>query len=409
MDSTQKQVYDCAAKPIIDSVLEGFNGTIFAYGQTSSGKTHTMTGSNLENVELQGIIPRMVRTVFNRIETASDCVDFSVRVSMIEIYMEKIRDLLDPSKDNLKIQEDKQSGVYIHDVTEFYIEREAQVLDVMKQGNINRSVAATLMNAESSRSHSIFIITVQMNNREDLSQKTGKLYLVDLAGSEKISKTGATGTTLDEAKMINKSLTTLGMVINALTDKKSNHIPYRDSKLTRILSESLGGNSKTCLVVTCSPSPFNDQETLSTLRFGSRARSIKNKPKVNREFTVPELKKLLDTAMAENAALKERIKVLEDLLNSNKIELPSDLPTAKEAKIPTDVNQKMSSIDDELQAKIDKIDILEDDLEKERARLAQSLKDLSDLREEHEIAQKRLDLATEQHANAITAKDESIA
>jgi kinesin family member 5 len=194
--------------------------------------------------------------------------------------------------------------------------------------------------------------------------------LVDLAGSEKISKTGATGTTLDEAKMINKSLTTLGMVINALTDKKSNHIPYRDSKLTRILSESLGGNSKTCLVVTCSPSPFNDQETLSTLRFGSRARSIKNKPKVNREFTVPELKKLLDAAMAENEALKARIKVLEELLNQNKIDLPSDLPIAKDTKIPTDVNQKMTSIDDELQAKIDKIDILEDDLEKERTRLA---------------------------------------
>ena len=194
--------------------------------------------------------------------------------------------------------------------------------------------------------------------------------MVDLAGSEKISKTGATGTTLDEAKMINKSLTTLGMVINALTDKKSNHIPYRDSKLTRILSESLGGNSKTCLVVTCSPSPFNDQETLSTLRFGSRARSIKNKPKVNREFTVPELKKLLDAAMAENEALKARIKVLEELLNQNKIELPSDLPIAKDTKIPTDVNQKMTSIDDELQAKIDKIDILEDDLEKERTRLA---------------------------------------
>lgn len=194
--------------------------------------------------------------------------------------------------------------------------------------------------------------------------------MVDLAGSEKISKTGATGTTLDEAKMINKSLTTLGMVINALTDKKSNHIPYRDSKLTRILSESLGGNSKTCLVVTCSPSPFNDQETLSTLRFGSRARSIKNKPKVNREFTVPELKKLLDAAMAENEALKARIKVLEELLNQNKIDLPSDLPIAKDTKIPTDVNQKMTSIDDELQAKIDKIDILEDDLEKERTRLA---------------------------------------
>ena len=128
----------------------------------------------------------------------------------------------------------------------------------MRQGNANRSVAATLMNAESSRSHSIFILTVQQNNNEDLSQKTGRLYLVDLAGSEKISKTGASGTVLEEAKMINKSLTTLGMVIYALTDKKAQHIPYRDSKLTRILTESLGGNSKTCLIITCSPHPYND-------------------------------------------------------------------------------------------------------------------------------------------------------
>lgn len=128
----------------------------------------------------------------------------------------------------------------------------------MKQGNSVRSIAATKMNAESSRSHSIFILTVQQNNLEDLSQRTGKLYLVDLAGSEKISKTGAEGTLLEEAKMINKSLTTLGMVINALTDKKTTHIPYRDSKLTRILSESLGGNSKTCLVITCSPHPYNE-------------------------------------------------------------------------------------------------------------------------------------------------------
>lgn len=163
------------------------------------------------------------------------------------------------------------------------------------------------MNAESSRSHSIFILTITQNNLEDLSQKTGKLYLVDLAGSEKISKTGASGTTLEEAKTINKSLTSLGMVIYALTDKKTQHIPYRDSKLTRILTESLGGNSKTCLIITCSPHPFNDQETLSTMRFGSRARCIKNTPKVNREYTVPELKKLLDTAQNECEYLKDRI------------------------------------------------------------------------------------------------------
>ena len=138
-----------------------------------------------------------------------------------------------------------------------------------------------------------------MNNNEDGSQKTGKLYLVDLAGSERVGKTGAQGQTLEEAKGINKSLTTLGKVIVAITDKKATHIPYRESKLTRILTESLGGNSKTCLIVTCSPHPFNDAETLSTLRFGQRARNIKNTPKVNREYTVPELKKLLDKSEAQ--------------------------------------------------------------------------------------------------------------
>ena len=127
---------------------------------------------------------------------------------------------------------------------------------------------------------------------------------------------------LEEAKMINKSLTTLGMVINALTDKKSTHIPYRDSKLTRILSESLGGNSKTCLVITCSPHPYNEEETLSTMRFGSRARSIKNKPKINREYTVPELKKLLEAAQAECDVLRERIKSLESCLDKNGVQLP---------------------------------------------------------------------------------------
>lgn len=152
------------------------------------------------------------------------------------------------------------------------------------------------MNAESSRSHSLFVITITMLNNDDGSCKTGKLYLVDLAGSEKIAKTGAQGQTLEEAKNINKSLTTLGKVIVALTDKKSTHVPYRESKLTRILSESLGGNSKTCLIITCSPHPFNDQETLSTLRFGARARNIKNAPKVNKEYTVPELRRLLEKA-----------------------------------------------------------------------------------------------------------------
>ena len=314
MNSTQKEVYDTAAKPIIDSVMEGFNGTVFAYGQTSSGKTHTMQGPNIEDIELQGIIPRMVRTVFNQIETASEAIEFTVKVSMVEIYMEKIKDLIDPSKDNLRVHEDKQKGVYLQDVSEKYIADENEVYELMKLGNSNRSISATLMNAESSRSHSIFILTITQNNTTELSCKTGKLYLVDLAGSEKISKTGAEGQTLEEAKMINKSLTTLGKVIKALTDKKINHIPYRESKLTRILSESLGGNSKTCLVVTCSPHPFNTDETISTLRFGTRARTIKNNAKVNREYTIPELKRLLEKAEAATEMYKMKCSVLEQEL-----------------------------------------------------------------------------------------------
>lgn len=227
-----------------------------------------MLGPDVDDVVNQGIIPRMVRTVFNRIETSGENMEFAVSVSMCEIYNERIKDLFNPKMDNLKIHEEKDKGVYIQGITESYCSCDSDVYSMMKAGNSNRAVASTLMNSESSRSHSLFILTIQMNNVEDGSQKTGKLYLVDLAGSERVGKTGASGQTLEEAKGINKSLTTLGKVIVALTDKKASHIPYRESKLTRILTESLGGNSKTCLIVTCSPHPFNDAETLSTLRFG---------------------------------------------------------------------------------------------------------------------------------------------
>ena len=147
------------------------------------------------------------------------------------------------------------------------------------------------MNAQSSRSHSCFILTVHSENSQTFVKKTGKLYLVDLAGSEKIAKTGAAGQTLEEAKTINKSLSTLGQVINALTDGKSTHVPYRDSKLTRVLQESLGGNARTALIITCSPAKDNEEETTGTLKFGQRAKNIKNKPKVNKDETVAELKK----------------------------------------------------------------------------------------------------------------------
>ena len=194
----------------------------------------------------------------------------------------------------------------------------------MKFGNDNRATAATKMNDRSSRSHSLFVLTIIMANSEDGSCKTGKLYLVDLAGSEKIAKTGAVGSTLEEAKSINLSLTTLSKVISALTDRKASHVPYRESKLTRILSESLGGNSKTCLILTLSPHPYNDAETLSSLRFGAKARNVKNAPKVNREYTIPELKNLLRKAEERCVALENRVKVLTKQIVSLGGAVPSD-------------------------------------------------------------------------------------
>eukprot|EP01022_Parablepharisma_sp_SALTPOND_P014511 TRINITY_DN197_c0_g1_i3.p1 TRINITY_DN197_c0_g1~~TRINITY_DN197_c0_g1_i3.p1 ORF type:complete len:948 (+),score=117.39 TRINITY_DN197_c0_g1_i3:5507-8350(+) len=309
----QPKVYEVAGIPIVESVLEGFNGTILAYGQTSSGKTFTMQG-DLDTESLRGIIPRMVDTVFEKISQASETMEFTVKASMLEIYNEKIRDLLDPSKNNLNVREEKQKGIYVDGLTEKSIGSQDEVYDLMKEGNANRAVGVTNMNAQSSRSHSIFHLSVTMNDLENFSCKTGKLYLVDLAGSEMISKTGAKGQTLEEAKGINKSLTMLGRVINALTDGKSQYIPYRDSKLTRILQEALGGNSKTCLIITASPSMYNAAETLSTCRFGMRAKSIKNNAKVNKQLTVAELKVIVARLEKELEIKGRRVLQLEGMI-----------------------------------------------------------------------------------------------
>ena len=336
----QSNVYEIAAKPIVKGVLEGFNGTVLAYGQTSSGKTFTMQG-DIDSDVLRGIIPRMVETIFEAIMQASETIEFTVKASMIEIYNEKVRDLLDPSKDNLEVHEDKQRGVYVEGMTESSIGNEFDVYELMKQGNSNRSIAETKMNAQSSRSHSIFILTMVMNDMENYTCKTGRLSLVDLAGSEMISKTGATGQTLEEAKNINKSLTMLGRVITALTDGKSSHIPYRDSKLTRILQDSLGGNSKTCLIVTASPSMYNATETLSTCRFGMRAKNIKNDAKVNKQVTLAELKLVIGSLEKELQLRNKRIGQLEGFLISKGLALgPAD-----EDKLYTEETDKLASED----------------------------------------------------------------
>lgn len=300
------------AAPVVKGVMDGYNGTIFAYGQTGSGKSFTMEGVR-KDPDLQGIIPRMFDNLFERISEADPDIEFNIKCSYLEIYMEKIKDLLNPKQTNLQVKDDKTRGLYVQDATEVYVSSTDEMMDVMNAGSQNRVVAATRMNATSSRSHSIFLVTVHQKNVKTDASKLGKLYCCDLAGSEKVEKTEAAGQTLEEAKMINKSLSALGNVINALTESKSKNsfIPYRDSKLTRILQESLGGNSQTCLVITCSLSAYNDRETLSTLRFGNRAKSIKNQVKCNAQRSAKELLILLNASEEKIKKNKEIITLLQ--------------------------------------------------------------------------------------------------
>jgi len=311
MKVKQHDIFDYSIKPTVDDILNGYNGTVFAYGQTGAGKSYTMMGTSIEDEEGRGITPRIVEQIFTSILSSPPTIEYTVRVSYMEIYMERIRDLLAPQNDNLPVHEEKNRGVYVKGLLEIYVSSVEEVFEVMKRGGNARAVAATNMNQESSRSHSIFVITVTQKNLETGSMKSGQLFLVDLAGSEKVGKTGASGQTLEEAKKINKSLSALGMVINALTDGKSSHVPYRDSKLTRILQESLGGNSRTTLIINCSPSSYNDAETLSTLRFGMRAKSIKNKAKVNAELSPAELKAMLARAKSNITNFENYIAGLE--------------------------------------------------------------------------------------------------
>jgi kinesin family protein 5 len=311
MACRQSDVFDFSIRPTVDDILNGYNGTVFAYGQTGAGKSYTMMGSEIGNNDHKGVIPRITEQIFASIMASESNIEYTVRVSYMEIYMERIRDLLVPQNDNLPIHEEKNRGVYVKGLMEVYVSSVDEVYQILERGGMSRAVAATNMNQESSRSHSIFVITVGQKNVETGSVKSGQLFLVDLAGSEKVGKTGASGQTLEEAKKINKSLSALGMVINALTDGKSSHVPYRDSKLTRILQESLGGNSRTTLIINCSPSSYNDSETVSTLRFGMRAKSIKNKAKVNQELSPAELKALLRKAQSQVSNFETYISTLE--------------------------------------------------------------------------------------------------
>lgn len=284
-NSKQRDLYDESFRDLVQAVLDGFNGTIFAYGQTGTGKTYTMQGVK-NDPELKGVIPNSFDHIFSHIARTQN-QQFLVRASFLEIYMEEIRDLLakDQSR-RLELKEKPDSGVYVKDLSSFVTKNVAEIEQVMNVGNQNRSVGATNMNEHSSRSHAIFIITIEsseMGADGENHIRVGKLNLVDLAGSERQAKTGAEGDRLKEATKINLSLSALGNVISALVDGKSSHIPYRDSKLTRLLQDSLGGNAKTVMVANIGPASYNSDETVTTLRYANRAKNIKNKPKINED------------------------------------------------------------------------------------------------------------------------------
>ncbi|RZC76117.1 hypothetical protein C5167_000248 [Papaver somniferum] len=296
----QRSIYDHAISPIVNEVLEGFNCTVFAYGQTGTGKTYTMVGGiKTKGGELSaeaGVIPRAVKQIFDTLEAQK--ADYSMKVTFLELYNEEITDLLAPEdtsprssddrqKKPISLMEDGKGGVIVRGLEEEVVYSANEIYSLLERGSAKRRTVDTLLNKHSSRSHSIFSITIHVKEstmEEEELIKCGKLNLVDLAGSENISRSGAREARAREAGEINKSLLTLGRCINALVEH-SGHIPYRDSKLTRLLRDSLGGKTKTCIIATISPTVQCLDETLSTLDYAYRAKNIKNKPEVNQKVS----------------------------------------------------------------------------------------------------------------------------
>ncbi|BDD60350.1 hypothetical protein MAP00_005482 [Monascus purpureus] len=309
----QVLVYEDVVVPILNEMLAGYNCTIFAYGQTGTGKTYTMSGDMTDTLGIlsdnAGVAPRVLYSLFHKLEDTES----TVKCSFIELYNEELKDLLSVEENTkLKIFDNEskksQSSTMVQGVEETYIDSASAGIKLLQKGNVKRQVAATKCNDLSSRSHTIFTITVQTKRTTESGEEyvsSGKLNLVDLAGSENIQRSGAENKRAAEAGLINKSLLTLGRVINALVDK-SQHIPYRESKLTRLLQDSLGGHTKTCIIATISPARTNLEETMSTLDYAFRAKNIRNKPQTNpsiskktllREFTT-EIEKLKSELIA---------------------------------------------------------------------------------------------------------------
>ncbi|XP_006799228.1 kinesin heavy chain-like [Neolamprologus brichardi] len=395
----QVQVYDTCAKQIVRDVLGGYNGTIFAYGQTSSGKTHTMEGT-LHDPHQMGIIPRISRDIFDHIYSMDENLEFHIKVSYFEIYLDKIRDLLDVSKTNLAVHEDKNRVPFVKGCTERFVSSPEEVMDVIDEGKANRHVAVTNMNEHSSRSHSIFLINIKQENVETEMKLSGKLYLVDLAGSEKVSKTGAEGAVLDEAKNINKSLSALGNVIAALSEGTKTHVPYRDSKMTRILQDSLGGNCRTTIIICCSPSVYNEAETKSTLMFGQRYGKSPDQRKKQSE-SVPVEEQLSN----RNKKCSSETAAAIDSLAPPPVALSVEEKSQYETLI-TDLYQQLDDKDDEINQQSQMSEKLKQQLIDQDELLASIRQDYERLQEELSRLQRESDSAKEEVKEVLQALEE---
>ncbi|KAG0565723.1 hypothetical protein KC19_7G010200 [Ceratodon purpureus] len=344
---TQEELFRVAGLPMVDNCMAGYNSCMFAYGQTGSGKTHTMLGDigdvDQQPNENRGMTPRVFEYLFAKIQQEEEAqkhekLKYKCRCSFLEIYNEQVSDLLEPSSTNLQMREDSNKGVYVEGLLEVEVQNVQDVLHLLLLGATNRKVAATNMNRESSRSHSVFTCVIESQWECDsmINFRFGRLNLVDLAGSERQKATGADGERLREAASINKSLSTLGLVIMVLVDVangKQRHVPYRDSKLTFLLQDSLGGNSKTTIIANISPSTCASSETLSTLKFAQRAKFIQNNAVINEE------------ASGDVKGLQEQIQQLKDELARIRRQSISRIPSVRVSDPNGDLPSNESSGD----------------------------------------------------------------
>ncbi|EFJ12705.1 hypothetical protein SELMODRAFT_40499, partial [Selaginella moellendorffii] len=396
--SSPSSIFDQCVRPLVEGLFQGYNATVLAYGQTGSGKTYTMGTGYTVGGSSEGVIPQVMNTLFSKINALKHKADFQVRVSFIEILKEEVHDLLDPNppstmktdtanggllrvvpgKPPIQIRETGSGGIMLAGVTETEVRTLPEMAACLEQGSLCRATGSTNMNAQSSRSHAIFTINVEQRRKWDsflnadtssLPEDTGedflcaKLHLVDLAGSERAKRTKADGNRFKEGVHINRGLLALGNVISALGDdkkrKEGGHVPYRDSKLTRLLQDSLGGNSRTTMIACVSPADSNAEETLNTLKYANRARNIQNKPMVNRDPVVAEMQRMrqqlevlqAELLCAQAATIPEEIQILKQKvtwLESNNLELRRELQQSAESYLVKNYLKRIQELELEL-------------------------------------------------------------